>query len=78
MVPLNLPNLLTLLRILAVPVVVVALLDGTPHGDTLAAIAKFGVTGSIGYISTGGGAFLEFLEGKTLPAVEALEQRSVD
>ena len=38
MVPLNIPNLLTLLRILAVPVVVVALLDGTPHGDTLAAI----------------------------------------
>jgi len=37
-VPLNLPNFLTLLRILAVPVVVVALLDGTPHGDTLAAI----------------------------------------
>lgn len=38
MVPLNLPNFLTLLRILAVPVVVVALLDGTPHGDTLAAV----------------------------------------
>ena len=38
MVPLNLPNFLTLLRILAVPVVVVALLDATPHGDTLAAI----------------------------------------
>ncbi len=38
MVPLNLPNFLTLLRILAVPVVVVALLDGTPHGDALAAI----------------------------------------
>lgn len=42
-------------------------------GDTLAAIAKFGVTDRIGYISTGGGAFLEFLEGKTLPAVAALE-----
>ena len=38
-------------------------------GDTLAAIAKFGVADRIGYISTGGGAFLEFLEGKTLPAV---------
>lgn len=38
MVPLNIPNFLTLLRILAVPVVVVALLDGTPHGDTLAAV----------------------------------------
>jgi phosphoglycerate kinase len=45
-------------------------------GDTLAAIAKFGVTGGIGYISTGGGAFLEFLEGRTLPAVEVLERRA--
>ncbi|EKY07205.1 hypothetical protein HMPREF9120_01067 [Neisseria sp. oral taxon 020 str. F0370] len=44
-------------------------------GDTLAAIAKFGVTERIGYISTGGGAFLEFLEGKELPAVAALEKR---
>jgi phosphoglycerate kinase len=44
-------------------------------GDTLAAIAKFGITEQVDYISTGGGAFLEFLEGKTLPAVEALEQR---
>lgn len=41
-------------------------------GDTLAAIARFGVAENIGYISTGGGAFLEFLEGKTLPAVAAL------
>ena len=47
-------------------------------GDTLAAIAKFGVTGKIGYISTGGGAFLEFLEGKKLPAVEILEQRAAE
>jgi phosphoglycerate kinase len=45
-------------------------------GDTLAAIAKYGVTDRISYISTGGGAFLEFLEGKTLPAVEILEQRA--
>ena len=45
-------------------------------GDTLAAIAKFGVTSRIGYISTGGGAFLEFLEGKKLPAVEILESRA--
>ena len=45
-------------------------------GDTLAAIAKFGVTDRIGYISTGGGAFLEFLEGKKLPAVEVLEMRA--
>lgn len=45
-------------------------------GDTLAAIAKYGIEERIGYISTGGGAFLEFLEGKKLPAVEILEQRS--
>ncbi|MFC5509761.1 phosphoglycerate kinase [Massilia jejuensis] len=44
-------------------------------GDTLAAIAKYGIGDKIGYISTGGGAFLEFLEGKTLPAVEILLQR---
>ena len=43
-------------------------------GDTLASIAKFGVTNKISYISTGGGAFLEFLEGKELPAVAALER----
>lgn len=43
-------------------------------GDTLAAIAKFGITDKIDYISTGGGAFLEFLEGKQLPAVVALEK----
>jgi phosphoglycerate kinase len=46
-------------------------------GDTLAAIAKYNIADQIGYISTGGGAFLEFLEGKTLPAVEILLQRSV-
>ena len=45
-------------------------------GDTLAAIAKFGITDQVGYISTGGGAFLEFLEGKTLPAVEILQKRA--
>lgn len=45
-------------------------------GDTLAAIAKYGVTDKISYISTGGGAFLEFLEGKPLPAVEILVQRA--
>jgi phosphoglycerate kinase len=45
-------------------------------GDTLAAIAKYGVTKDIGYISTGGGAFLEFLEGKRLPAVAILEERA--
>ena len=47
-------------------------------GDTLAAVEKYGVTDGISYISTGGGAFLEFLEGKTLPAVEILEQRASD
>jgi phosphoglycerate kinase len=45
-------------------------------GDTVAAIGKFGVQSRIGYISTGGGAFLEFLEGRTLPAVEILEERA--
>jgi phosphoglycerate kinase len=45
-------------------------------GDTLAAIAKYGITNDISYISTGGGAFLEFLEGKVLPAVEILELRA--
>jgi phosphoglycerate kinase len=45
-------------------------------GDTLAAIDKYGVESGISYISTGGGAFLEFLEGKTLPAVAALEERA--
>lgn len=45
-------------------------------GDTLAAISKFGITDQINYISTGGGAFLEFLEGKTLPAVAALTDRA--
>jgi phosphoglycerate kinase len=44
-------------------------------GETIAALAKFGVTDKIGYVSTAGGAFLEFLEGKKLPAVEILEQR---
>ena len=45
-------------------------------GDTIAAIHKFGLEAKIGYISTAGGAFLEFLEGKTLPAVAALEARA--
>lgn len=47
-------------------------------GDTLAAISKFKICDDISYISTGGGAFLEFLEGKTLPAVEILEQRAAE
>jgi len=45
-------------------------------GDTLAAVAKYGITDKISYISTGGGAFLEFLEGKKLPAIDILEQRA--
>jgi phosphoglycerate kinase len=45
-------------------------------GDTLAAIEKYGIEDSISYISTGGGAFLEFVEGKKLPAVEILEKRA--
>jgi phosphoglycerate kinase len=46
-------------------------------GDTLAAIAKYGIEKQVGYISTGGGAFLEVLEGKTLPAFEILERRAM-
>ncbi len=47
-------------------------------GDTIAAVEKYGVESKISYISTGGGAFLEFLEGKTLPAVAMLEKRARD
>ena len=47
-------------------------------GDTVAAINKFGIAKDVDYISTAGGAFLEFLEGKTLPAVAALEARAND
>ena len=47
-------------------------------GDTLAAIDKYGVADDISYISTGGGAFLEFVEGKTLPAVAILEERAAE
>jgi phosphoglycerate kinase len=45
-------------------------------GDTLAAIDQFGIADQISYISTGGGAFLEYVEGKILPAVAVLEQRN--
>jgi phosphoglycerate kinase len=47
-------------------------------GDTLAAIAKYGIARQVGYISTGGGAFLEVLEGKTLPAFEILQKRATE
>ena len=47
-------------------------------GDTLAAIDKFGIADKVSYISTGGGAFLEYVEGKTLPAVQALVDRAAD
>ncbi len=47
-------------------------------GDTLAAIAKYGIEKDVGYISTGGGAFLEVLEGRTLPAFEILQKRATD
>ncbi|MCG6970354.1 MAG: phosphoglycerate kinase [Gammaproteobacteria bacterium] len=47
-------------------------------GDTLAAVDKYDIADKVSYISTGGGAFLEFLEGKTLPAVEILEQRAAE
>ena len=47
-------------------------------GDTLAAIEKYGVEEGISYISTGGGAFLEFVEGKQLPAVAVLEARATE
>ena len=47
-------------------------------GDTLAAVDKYGIAGDIGYISTGGGAFLAFLEGKQMPAVAALKQRGAE
>jgi phosphoglycerate kinase len=45
-------------------------------GDTLAAVDRFGLAAGISYISTGGGAFLEFLEGRKLPAVAVLESRA--
>ncbi|MBT6817628.1 MAG: phosphoglycerate kinase, partial [Nitrosomonadales bacterium] len=45
-------------------------------GDTIAALEKFGMLKNISYISTAGGAFLEFVEGKTLPAIEILEKKS--
>ena len=47
-------------------------------GDTVSAVTQFGIADRVSYISTGGGAFLEFLEGKKLPAVAVLEERAAD
>ncbi len=63
-------------RVLAEAVATSAAFSVAGGGDTLAAIDKYGVAQDISYISTGGGAFLEFVEGKKLPAVEVLERRA--
>lgn len=63
-------------KVLAAAIAKSSALSIAGGGDTVAAIAKFGIEKDVGYISTAGGAFLEFLEGKKLPAVEALEQRA--
>jgi phosphoglycerate kinase len=63
-------------KVLAEAIVASSAFSIAGGGDTLAAIAKYHIADRIGYISTGGGAFLEFLEGKTLPAVEILQQRA--
>jgi phosphoglycerate kinase len=63
-------------RVLAEAIAESAAFSIAGGGDTLAAIDKYGVTDGISYISTGGGAFLEFVEGKTLPAVAILEARA--
>jgi len=63
-------------RILAQAIAESAAFSIAGGGDTLAAVDKYGITDQVSYISTGGGAFLEFLEGKTLPAVAALQARN--
>jgi len=63
-------------RILAQAIAESAAFSIAGGGDTLAAVDKYGITDHVSYISTGGGAFLEFLEGKTLPAVAALQARN--
>ena len=63
-------------RVLAEAIAASSAFSVAGGGDTLAAIDKYGVADDISYISTGGGAFLEFVEGKKLPAVEILEQRA--
>lgn len=64
-------------RVLAQAIASSAAFSLAGGGDTLAAIEKYGVEDGISYISTGGGAFLEFVEGKTLPAVAALQERAL-
>ena len=63
-------------RVLAEAIAASSAMSLAGGGDTIAAIAKFGISDKVGYISTAGGAFLEFLEGKSLPAVEALIKRA--
>jgi phosphoglycerate kinase len=63
-------------RILAQAIAASSAFSIAGGGDTLAALDKYGISHQISYVSTGGGAFLEFLEGKQLPAVVMLEQRS--
>jgi len=65
-------------RVLSQAIAVSSAFSIAGGGDTLAAVDKYGVSDQISYISTGGGAFLEFLEGKQLPAVTMLEQRYSD
>jgi phosphoglycerate kinase len=65
-------------RVLAEAIAASAAFSIAGGGDTLAAIEKYGVADRMSYISTGGGAFLEFVEGKTLPAVAALERRAAE
>lgn len=63
-------------RVLAETIAEATAMSLAGGGDTIAAIAKFGMSDKVGHISTAGGSFLEFLEGKSLPAVEALVQRA--
>ena len=79
--PVALPAKLPLLLIQGTEGIARAIADSSAFsiaggGDTLAAIAKYGIDKEVGYISTGGGAFLEVLEGKTLPAFEILHKRA--
>ncbi len=76
LVYLKLINLVKVLKALSLAVAQSDAFSIAGGGDTLAAIDKYNVADQIGYISTGGGAFLEFVEGKTLPAVAVLLERA--